>query len=116
MDLVGSFSPFFASCTSVSISFSLPHLSFFALFFQSLCLSAVGIFSVSLPLWPLSPEMKQGRVLLKIAPNQSSFIYYDPFKEHMNTQIDFHPPPGFEPRVGMQSSCSRSYFNFHLEK
>ena len=34
---------------------------------------------------------------LKAGPNQSSFIYYNSFTEHINTQINFNPPPGFEP-------------------
>ena len=37
------------------------------------------------------------RTFFKIGPNRSSFIYYDPYTEHINTQINFHPPPGFEP-------------------
>ena len=37
---------------------------------------------------------------LKIGPIRSSFIYYDPFYrtyKYTMTQINFLPPPGFEP-------------------
>ena len=37
----------------------------------------------------------------KVGPNQSSFIYYNPFYrtyKYTMTQINFLPPPGFEPR------------------
>ena len=36
----------------------------------------------------------------KVGPNRSSFIYYDPFYrtyKYTMTQINFLPPPGFEP-------------------
>ena len=30
-------------------------------------------------------------------PELELFYFYDPFTEHINTQINFHPPPGFKP-------------------
>ena len=47
-------------------------------------------------------SFKKGKCFFtKVGPNRSSFISYNLFIEHINpknTQINLHPPPGFEPR------------------
>ena len=45
-------------------------------------------------LWNSSPCKN---FFFKVFHNWSSFIYYDPVTEHINTQVNVHSPPGFEP-------------------